>query len=111
MPITRKELSQMLIKAFEELNETIDSPNTFSFKGFNQQSVDDYLEQWLELSQEKEASIKMAASYDHSNETIQVWFYYNDYHNCYYEDDAESVIGISGELSDDERESEGSGEE
>jgi hypothetical protein len=101
MPITRKQLAEMLIKAFEELNESIDTPNTFQFKGFNQSSVDAYLEDWLKMSQDDEASLKMGASYDHSNETIQVWFYYNDYHNKYYDDDSNSAIGISdAELTD-----------
>ena len=95
MPISKKQLAEMLITAFEELNEIVDSPNTFHFRGFNQSSVDKYLEEWLELSQEKEASLKMGASYDHSNETIQVWLYYNDYHNSYYNDDSESAIGIA----------------
>ena len=111
MPVSRRTLCKMLIEAFESLNERVDEPSSFHFKGFNQHSVDSYLENWLEMSQEKEASLKMGASYDHSNETIQVWFYYNDYHNSYYEDDSDSAIGISdAELNVDTSDEDSGGE-
>jgi hypothetical protein len=111
MPVTKKELSKMLIEAFETIGEEIDAPITFHFKGFNQSSVQTYLEEWIRLSQDESASLKMAAEYDHFNESIQCWVYYNDYHNAYYDDSDESVIGISGELSDEDKDSEGSDEE
>ena len=111
MPTTRKELATMLIEAFESIGDVVDSPVTIPFKGFNQYSVQNYLNEWLRMSQREDASLRMAASYNHSEFIIQVWFYHNDYHNYYYEDESESVIGISNELSDDDKDSEGSGEE
>lgn len=111
MPVTRKELANMLTEAFESIGEVVDSPVTIPFKGFNQYAVQNYLNEWLRMSQREDASLRMAASYNHSENSIQVWFYYNDYHPLYYEDDSESVIGISGELSDDDKDSEGSDEE
>ena len=111
MPITKKELSKMLIDAFESIDGVVDSAITFHFKGFNQSSVSKYLDEWIKLSQNESASLKMGASYDHTYELIQCWFYYNDYHNDLYEDCDDSVIGISNELSDSDKESEGSDEE
>ena len=111
MPISRRQLSMMLCDAFESLEEQVDSPITFHFKGFNQTAVQDYLDEWLSLSQRDDASLRMAASYSHVDEIIQVWFYYNDYHPVYYDEDSNSVIGISDELSESDKESEGSDEE
>ena len=96
MTITRKELSQILTDTFESMDGDVDSPISFHFKGFSQSFTQRFLDHWCKMTNlsNEQASKKVNASYDHASETIQCWFYYNDYDCVYHNEESESVIGF-----------------
>ena len=82
----------MLVKAFTSLDRKLDIKHVIDFKGQCKKCVNDYLSDWLNRSQNPEASVKMAIEYNHATGMIFCWNYINDYNNHPSEDISEEAI-------------------
>lgn len=82
----------MFVKAFTSLDKKLDSPYFFAFKAKDEKAMIDYIADWLNRSQNPEASVKMAIEYQHATGFVFCWNYISDSNNWPTEDNSEEAI-------------------